>query len=207
MASENPLLKRAYALNGDQNQIRAVYANWAKTYEADTLIGMGYVAPAIAAETMAQEIGQNDVILDAGCGTGLVGTELRSLSDAVIDGIDLSPDMLDQARKKDVYRTLNKADLTASLDIGDACYDGVISVGVFTSGHVGPSAMNELIRVIKPGAPAIITVHEQVWHKDGYRDHLDQMEKDDLAKICTIRETPYHQNEGYHCKLCILQAA
>lgn len=45
MVRENPLLTRAYALAGDQKEIRAVYADWAKTYEKDTLIGMGYVAP------------------------------------------------------------------------------------------------------------------------------------------------------------------
>ncbi|BDW95241.1 methyltransferase type 11 [Thalassospira tepidiphila] len=207
MGTENPLLTRAYALAGDRDDIRAVYADWAESYDDDTLIGMGYVAPAIAAETLASEISSSDRVLDAGCGTGLVGKELHEQCDPTIDGVDLSADMLKKARQKGVYDALETADLTQKLDIKDDAYDGVISVGVFTSGHVGPSAMNELVRVIKPGAPAVITVHEKVWDKDGYADHLEQMEQDGIAKIREIREAPYHQKEGYSCKLCILEAA
>ncbi|WP_296999467.1 MULTISPECIES: class I SAM-dependent DNA methyltransferase [unclassified Thalassospira] len=207
MGTENPLLTRAYALAGDRDDIRAVYADWAESYDDDTLIGMGYVAPAIAAETLASEISSSDRVLDAGCGTGLVGKELHEQCEPTIDGVDLSADMLIKARQKGVYDALETADLTQKLDIKDDAYDGVISVGVFTSGHVGPSAMNELVRVIKPGAPAVITVHEKVWDKDGYAEHLEQMEQDGIAKIREIREAPYHQKEGYSCKLCILEAA
>jgi ubiquinone/menaquinone biosynthesis C-methylase UbiE len=207
MESENPLLKRAYALAGDPDQIRAVYADWAQSYDDDTLVGMGYVAPAIAAEKLASEVSSSDRILDAGCGTGLVGKALDDQCDATIDGIDLSPEMLIQARTKGVYDTLGTADMTQQLAIDDNAYDGVISVGVFTSGHVGPDAMNELVRVIKSGAPAVITVHEKVWDKDGYADHLDKMEQDGIAKVRAIHEAPDHQKEGYSCKLCILEAA
>jgi ubiquinone/menaquinone biosynthesis C-methylase UbiE len=207
MASENPLLTRAYALAGDRDEIRAVYADWAESYDNDTLVGMGYVAPKIAAETLASEITSSDRILDAGCGTGLVGKELHARCEPTIDGIDLSSDMLKQARSKGVYNALATADLTRKLDIDDDAYDGVISVGVFTSGHVGPEAMNELVRVIKPGAPAVVTVHEKVWDKHGYADHLRKMEEDGIAKIRDIRDAPYHQKEGYSCKLCILEAA
>lgn len=163
--------------------------------------------PAIAAQTLAYQVDANGIVLDAGCGTGLVGQELGSKCDATIDGIDLSPDMLDQARQKGVYRNLDAADLTTRLDIADDRYDGVISVGVFTSGHVGPSAINEMIRVVKPGAPAILTVHENVWEKDGYQAHLDQMEKTGLVNVHEIVDAPYQQKEGNRCKLCILQAA
>lgn len=207
MEPENALLKRAYALDGDAEKIRDLYADWAQSYDGDTTRGMGYVAPAIAAEALAGALGPAEAVLDAGCGTGLVGRELDSRIEAAIDGIDLSPGMLEQARGKGVYRRLAEADLTAPLAFADNTYDGVVSVGVFTSGHVGPGAIDELARVARPGAPLVVTVHEKVWESDGYPEHLKGMEKRGLLRIRAVRDAAYHEKEGYRCKLCVLEAA
>ncbi|WP_306029178.1 class I SAM-dependent methyltransferase [Stappia sp. MMSF_3263] len=207
MEPENALLKRAYALDGDAEKIRDLYADWAQSYDGDTTRGMGYVAPAIAAEALAGALGSAEAVLDAGCGTGLVGRELDSRIEAAIDGIDLSPGMLEQARGKGVYRRLAEADLTAPLAFADNTYDGVVSVGVFTSGHVGPGAIDELARVARPGAPLVVTVHEKVWESDGYPEHLKGMEKRGLLRIRAVRDAVYHEKEGYRCKLCVLEAA
>lgn len=207
MEPENALLKRAYALDGDAGKIRELYADWAESYDGDTVGGMGYVAPVIAAEALAGALGEAEAVLDAGCGTGLVGLELKRRVDAAIDGIDLSPGMLEQARDKGVYRHLAEADLTVRLDVPDDSYDGVVSVGVFTSGHVGPQAIDELARVARPGAPLVVTVHEKVWESDGYPEHLKGMEKRGMLRIRAVRDAAYHQKEGYRCKLCVLEAA
>jgi ubiquinone/menaquinone biosynthesis C-methylase UbiE len=208
METDNPLLQRAYALDGDRERIRDLYADWAGSYDEDTVAGMGYVAPALAAEALAREIGEGaGAVLDAGCGTGLVGLELSRRTKADIDGVDLSPGMLEQASEKGVYRQLAEADLTRPLDLPDNAYDGVVSVGVFTSGHVGPQAIDELARVARPGAPLVVTVHEKVWESDGYPAHLKTMEDRGIARIRAIRDTAYHEKEGYRCKLCLLEAA
>lgn len=207
MEPKNALLKRAYALDGDAEKIRDLYADWAESYDGDTVGGMGYVAPALAAEALAAILGPAQAVLDAGCGTGLVGRELDSRIEAAIDGVDLSPGMLEQAGAKGVYRHLSEADMTRPLDIPDNTYDGVVSVGVFTSGHVGPKAIDELARVARPGAPVVVTVHEKVWEPDGYPGHLKAMEKQGLVCIRAVRDTPYHEKEGYRCKLCVLEAA
>ncbi|MBC00190.1 MAG: SAM-dependent methyltransferase [Rhodobacteraceae bacterium] len=209
MEPDNPLLKRAYALNGNAREIRALYRDWAESYDADTVEGMGYVAPDEAAAVLAGELDGAALVLDAGCGTGLVGEALsrQQVSGLLIDGIDLSAGMLDQAAEKNVYRKLSEADLTKPLDMPANSYDGVVSVGVFTSGHVGPQAMEELARVARPGAPVVVTVHEKVWEPDGYADHLKAMEKRGLVRVRAIRDAAYHEKEGYSCKLCVLEAA
>jgi ubiquinone/menaquinone biosynthesis C-methylase UbiE len=207
MEPENALLKRAYALDGDAEKIRDLYADWAESYDGDTTGGMGYVAPVLAAEALAGALGAADAVLDAGCGTGLVGRELDGRIEAAIDGIDLSPGMLEQARDKGVYRHLAEADLTARLAFPDNTYDGVVSVGVFTSGHVGPRAIDELARVARPGAPLVVTVHEKVWESEGYPEHLKGMEKRGLLRIRAVSDAAYHEKEGYRCKLCVLEAA
>lgn len=207
MEVENPLLKRAYALAGDRDEIREVYADWAETYDKDTLDGMGYVAPRIAARILAENVDDDARLLDAGCGTGLVGVELDACTDAEIDGFDLSSDMLEVARAKGVYNRLSEVDMTRRLRIPDSAYDGVICVGVFTSGHVKPDALGELARVAKPGAPLVVTVHEKVWDKDAYPRALKGLEDEGQLRVQEITEAAYHQKEGFRCQLCVLEAA
>jgi SAM-dependent methyltransferase len=90
-------------------------------------------------------------VLDVGAGTGLVGAALRGLGWAgEIDGIDLSPQMLDQAREKQVYRDLIEADVTRPLPLPGG-YNGVVSSGTFTHGHVGPEALGPMLAVAAPG--------------------------------------------------------
>jgi ubiquinone/menaquinone biosynthesis C-methylase UbiE len=51
-------------------------------------------------------------VLDLACGTGRIGTWLRQRTAAPIDGIDLTPEMLDVARSKNIYRNLQIGDIT-----------------------------------------------------------------------------------------------
>lgn len=207
MGSSNPFLERAYRLDGNKEHTRSFYADWAENYDHDTCDEMGYVAPAIAANALIDHIEVQGEILDAGCGTGLVAEQLKSRNELTIDGIDLSPGMLKQARQKNLYRRLREADLSGPLAIEDNRYDAVISVGVFTSGHVGPEALLELTRVAKPGAPIVVTVHEQVWEKDAYLRQLARMKGQNLISLCDITTAPYHQHEGHSCQLCVMRAA
>lgn len=206
MSESNPLLRRVYALNGDREETRRVYGEWAPAYEQDTVDGMGYVAPELVARELAGLVEPEAHVLDAGCGTGLAGAHLKSLGFEQIDGIDLSNGMLELARSKQAYSKLREADLTSRLDIPDNSYDAAISVGVFTSGHVKPSALEELARVTRPGAPIVVTVHENVWEREAYPEQLEKMEAEGLVHVRAVKEAPYHKKEGYSCQLCILEA-
>ena len=49
-------------------------------------------------------------ILDLGCGTGLAGLAFQPLA-ARLDGVDLSPAMIEKARARGIYDHLDVADL------------------------------------------------------------------------------------------------
>ncbi len=51
-------------------------------------------------------------ILDFACGTGRIGAWLRERTDAPIDGVDLTAEMLAVAKTKNIYRALHHADVT-----------------------------------------------------------------------------------------------
>jgi len=69
----------------------------------------------VAAETVLRAAGVDGEILDAGCGTGLVGVALAERGARSIDGVDLSPGMIAKAKETGVYRRLAPADLSRPL--------------------------------------------------------------------------------------------
>jgi predicted TPR repeat methyltransferase len=206
MDAANPILRRIYSMKGGTEECREIYESWAEGYEKDMRENMGYVGPAIAAEALAPLLPQDAVVLDVGCGTRLVGSELARRTGAIIDGMDISQEMLAKAAQKGVYRTLEEADLTQPLAVKDNSYDAVICVGVFTNGHVGPEALDEMARVAKPGAPLVFTVHQDVWTR-GYAERLEHLAADGSLRVQGIFDAPYHQKEGFRCRLCVAESA
>ena len=207
MKADTSILDRLYAMEGGPETCRDIYADWANDYDRDTLDGMGYVGPSLVAEALAERISSGARILDAGCGTGLAGEQLAARGFMRVDGIDVSPEMLRVARGKNVYRSLRVADLTAPIELPDDSYDAAVCVGVFTNGHVGPSALDKLARVVRPGGTIVATVHENVWDVDGYAEHLERLAETGAASIVAAAVAPYHLKENYNCRLCVLQAA
>lgn len=141
-------LDEAYQIDGPDGA-RRMYGDWAPTYYESFGAAWGYIAPREIAAILAAEIGPEAEILDIGAGTGLVAEHLRG---RLVDALDITPEMLEVARPKGVYRNLMLGDLTRALDIPDAAYDAVISCGTFTHGHVGPECFPELLRITRPGA-------------------------------------------------------
>ena len=122
--------------NDEADKCQALYDDWAATYDQDlTHASHGYVGPMEAARVIAQNSTRSEqVVLDAGCGTGLSGLAVRAAvgSDTIIDGIDISTGMLEVAAKKSVYRRLEPADLSKPIAIPDDSYDVVVCVGTLT---------------------------------------------------------------------------
>ena len=65
-------------------------------------------------------------ILDIGCGTGLIGARVRELAGR-LDGVDISPAMLEQAKAKGVYDRLFEADLVPFMVQHPASCDAVLA--------------------------------------------------------------------------------
>lgn len=161
-------LKRAYSIEGPDGA-RDLYRDWASSYDKDFGAAYGFVMPREVARIFLAESEGHTPILDVGAGTGLVATHLGG---AAVDGLDISPEMLEVARAKGLYRNLIEADLTGPLPLPDDAYGGVISSGTFTHGHVGPGCLPELLRVAKPGALFACTVVPGVFDSMGFGSAL-----------------------------------
>lgn len=174
-----PGLTDAYALNGPQDCAR-LYAGWADSYDSGFAAGMEYRLPAEVATAFHRAGPPGGPVLDAGAGTGLLAAALRNLGHAGdIDALDLSPEMLERARAKGLYRHLALADLTRPLPpLGP--YGGIVSSGTFTHGHVGPGALPGLLALAVPGALVALSVNAGVWQRLGFAPALAALPIRDL---------------------------
>lgn len=89
-------------------------------------------------------------VLDLGCGTGLCGELVAPHADAVV-GVDLSTAMLEQARKRDVYRELVHDDLKHFLSSRQEQADLVIAADVFIYVGALDEVFGQVARVLAPG--------------------------------------------------------
>ncbi|MDE0579484.1 MAG: class I SAM-dependent methyltransferase [bacterium] len=178
-------LDKAYATDGPEAN-RELYAGWAETYDSGFVVDSRYVYPQQVAEVFCHGFAQiDDPVLDVGCGTGIVGNELARLGVSVIDGIDLSPEMLAEAEAKThdgrpLYRRLFEADLTGPTELADGAYAGIVSAGAFTHGIFGPETISELLRVARPGARFALGINSAHFVEVGFGDWLEERQLDGL---------------------------
>jgi predicted TPR repeat methyltransferase len=144
-------------------EIARTYDGWAEGYDAE-MAALGYRHPAICLALLARHLPRGAApILDAGCGTGLVGEWLGLVGYPHAEGIDISEGMLRVAERKGVYRRLHRGLLGGDMPFADHAFAAVISAGVFTTGHVGFEAFEGLLRVVRPGGVVVLTVKDRTW--------------------------------------------
>lgn len=174
---EQPIdLSDAYSVKTPEDN-KALYAKWAASYETSFVDVKKYRYPRAIAELFDRVVphGLGNLIADVGCGTGLVGLYLSALrSEVIIDGLDISRQMLEQAGAKKrgdgsaVYRNLIEADLTQVIGSASGPYDCLISSGTFTHGHLGPDALHNLIPLVRKGGWFLIGVNAEHFAGRGF---------------------------------------
>ena len=161
------------------DEVMKYYDEWGDNdkYNKD-MVNWNYTGPKETAEIFNKyEKNKDTLIFDAGCGTGLVGIELKKYSFKNFHGADLSQTLLDTV-PKDLYQKLVKVDLNKPIEVEDNFYGGVLCVGTFTFGHVKPNALDEFIRITKPGCLICFTINEGIHEEYGF-DKKSDILKDD----------------------------
>ncbi len=151
------ILARVYAAETAEDQ-RGAYDAWASDYERDVNaygIRLPWYAAAVFIRHVEPETGP---ILDAGCGTGMQSEGLALLGYGPFHGIDLSEGMMEIARAKGIYESLDRAVLGEPLNLADNTYAVSYCIGAMTPGHAPPGTFDELIRVTQPGGVFIFSL-------------------------------------------------
>lgn len=182
--TDRSFLDRVFTAKNSEES-RALYDQWAPNYDAD-MQTYSFTAPSIVAHLAKKYLSippADAIVVDAGCGSGLVGAELASLGFDTIDGIDLSEGMLKIAKTTGAYRDLKITDLTQRLEAEDGAYDVLVCSGTFTHGHLGPEPLPEFARVVKKNGILVLTVLESFWKEQKFEDVVKELEHNRTVRV------------------------
>ena len=183
-------LNDAYSVKTPEDNIK-LYKVWASSYDDDFAKKNDYRSPVLISNYYDKYSNKNDVpVLDVGAGTGLIAEVMNKKSTIDIDAIDISPEMLESAKSKNCYNKLIEADLTKNLDIDNNYYGAIVSAGTFTHGHIGPNALDELLRVTKPSGLFVITIHSKVYVNQNFEQKFQDINEQ-------ITDLTFHEEKAY----------
>ncbi|MBI3865104.1 MAG: tetratricopeptide repeat protein [Planctomycetia bacterium] len=139
--------------------VQSVFDQFAGSFE-EQLARLEYRGPDLIAAALAARLGPARAaldVLDAGCGTGLCGPVLRPYA-RTLDGVDLSPQMLDVARQKQLFDHLETAELTAFLAGHEQRWDLIVACDTFNYfGQLEP-LLAAAARALQPAGTLVFTL-------------------------------------------------
>jgi predicted TPR repeat methyltransferase len=111
--------------------IQQIYKGFSVTYETRMRDDLQYQGPERTRDAILSVMGNpsNLNILDLGCGSGLSGTVLKPWAARLL-GVDLSPEMIELARKRGIYDRLEVAEITSWLSEAREPFDLIVSCDV-----------------------------------------------------------------------------
>ena len=197
-------LDKAYGAR-DPAETRKLYDDWAASYETE-LNGNGYATPGRCATALAQfSKDKSAPVLDFGCGTGLSGLALKLAGFDVIDGVDLSADMIAQAGEKQTYRALRQIEAGEPFAHAPGDYAAIAAIGVIGAGAAPISVFDQLMGGLGSSGLLVFSfndhaledpvnearVHE--WTDSGaaallFREHGDHIPGIDLKSVVYVIE-------------------
>ncbi len=174
------------------DEVMKYYDEWGEgnKYDKD-MVDWNYTGPKETTEVFIKYCKDKSAkIYDAGCGTGLVGIELKKHGFKNFYGADLSQKLLDLV-PKNLYQKLDKVDLNKTIQENDNTFDSVMCVGTFTFGHVKPPALDEFIRISKNKGLICFTINEGIHEEYGFDKKIKQLNKDNKWKKIEFFKSDY----------------
>ena len=182
------------------------YQDWTDNnqYNKD-MVDWNYAAPKETVSILKKYVfNKNSKILDAGCGTGLVGIELKKYGYSNIEGVDFSQNMLDLVPQA-VYKKIEKIDLNKVLKFKANIYDVIMCVGTFTYGHVKPQALDELIRITKNKGFICFTINEGIYEEYGFDNKIKELTYNKSWVVKEFFKSDYITTKDVDAWLCLAE--
>ena len=176
----------------ETNEVMKYYDEWGENNKYDQdMEDWNYTGPKETSSVFIKyETNKDAKIYDAGCGTGLVGVELKKYGFTNFYGADLSQKLLDLV-PPNLYKKLEKVDLNKSIKENDNTYDAIMCVGTFTYGHVKPLALDEFIRITKNNGLICFTINEGIHEEYGFDKKIEELNNQNKWKKIEFFKSNY----------------
>jgi predicted TPR repeat methyltransferase len=143
-----------------EGYVKGLFDTYAPRFDEELTGRLGYRTPELIGDLLA-ELGlardASRAVLDLGCGTGLSGVALRPFA-ARLEGVDLSPRMLERAAARGLYDALHEGEMLAFLAGREAGFDLIAAVDVLNYlGDLGP-ALAAMAAALRPGGHAAFSL-------------------------------------------------
>ena len=156
------LRRMFYNIDSDSNvkEVENAYDDVSELYD-EFMNYMGWSLPSQIIRTLENHISGSPLVLDVGCGTGLLGSEIQKrnlISLNALHGIDISPQnikTIEEKSRHSIYQTLHTSDI-CGMPIADSTFDICISCGVL--GIAPAASLSEMQRVTKSGGLLIFSL-------------------------------------------------
>ena len=189
----------------DRDHVAEAYGRWAPVY--DIFFGPVFRQGRRAAVRAAEEVGGR--ILEVGVGTGLSLSDYRKGTRIV--GIDISEPMLEKARKRVEFQNLGRVEALEVMDaehltVPDASFDVVVAQYVVTAIPNPEKALDEFVRVVRPGGEIILTT--RIGAETGLRGALEKWLMPLTSRMGWRTEFPWSRYEQWAAKskeVCLVE--
>jgi predicted TPR repeat methyltransferase len=197
-------LDKAYGAR-DADSTRELYDDWSASYEAEVAEN-GYVTPGRCAEALALHLKDKTVpILDFGCGTGLSGLALRGAGFETIDGVDLSSEMLAQAKAKTIYRSLAQIGPDTPLSHQPGDYAAIAAIGVIGAGAAPIAVFHKLMRGLGSGGLLLLSFNDHALEDPANESTLNEWLDCGAARLLFKEYGPHLTRIGLKACVYVLE--
>lgn len=178
----------------ERDQVAEAYGRWAPVY--DIVFGPVFRQGRRSAVLAAEAVGGR--VLEVGVGTGL------SLADygrgTRIVGVDISEPMLEKARKRVKAQGLRQVEALEVMDaenlsVPDASFDVVVAQYVVTAIPNPEKALDEFVRVVRPGGEIIVTT--RIGAETGLRGTIEKLLMPVTSRLGFRTEFPWSRYERW----------
>ncbi|MDJ0728892.1 MAG: aminotransferase class I/II-fold pyridoxal phosphate-dependent enzyme [Crocosphaera sp.] len=177
-------------------EVKSKYDTWVSFYDQEHYDNGWTVLLNHVAYTLISYLKKDALILDIGCGTGLLGRELNSYGFKNLQGLDISQNSLDRLRDQGIYKALHLEKLGETLSFTDNKFDALVSTGVFTRNQVPLESFEELIRILKPGGifAVVLRVEDDEFYYKQIKSYCDiNIWKEVLKTKITVLKSCNHE--------------
>ncbi len=202
MAEE--FLNRVYQAR-DSDETRALYDDWSKTYE-DEVGANGYITPERCSKALAQFTDDlRAPILDFGCGTGLSGLALTKSGFRIIDGVDLSAEMLAGADAKGIYRSLRQIEAGESPVTTPGAYAAIAAIGVIGAGAAPVDTFDLLMNALGHGGKLVLSYNDHALQDPVYEARISEWTDPGAARLLFKESGPHLPGKNINSTVYVIE--